>query len=72
MTKHHFWVGIEHNTGKYKAFRYVKTPTRANCGDLFVAVIGPFRTKRAALWAEAYGRNNPHFQHVEDAERLSK
>ena len=34
--------------------------------------IGPFRTKRAAKWAEEYGQSNPHFQHVNDAERLSK
>lgn len=41
-----------------------------NTGAL--AMIGPFRTRRAALWAEKYGRSNPHFQHVNDAERLSK
>jgi hypothetical protein len=40
--------------------------------SFYAAVIGPFRTKRAALWAEKYGSMNPHFQHVEDAERISK
>ena len=34
--------------------------------------IGPFKTKRAAVWAATWGYMNPHFQHVDDAERLSK
>jgi hypothetical protein len=35
------------------------------------AVIGAFKTKRAALWVEKHGKNNPHFQTVKDAERLA-
>jgi hypothetical protein len=72
MMRHHFYIGIDRLTHKFKAFRYIKTPTEANCGDLFAAVIGPFKTKRAALWAEQYGQNNPHFRHVDDAERLCR
>jgi hypothetical protein len=45
-------------------------PLESNCP--FKYAIGPFVTKRAALWAEKYGLNNPHFQHVRDAERLSR
>lgn len=36
------------------------------------AVTGPFKTKRAALWVERYGANNPHYSHVNDAERIAK
>jgi hypothetical protein len=48
------------------------TPTESMYGAEYFAFTGPFRTKRAALWALKYGENNPHFQHVNDAERLSK
>jgi hypothetical protein len=36
------------------------------------AVIGPFRTKRAARWAVGNAGINPHFQTVADAERITK
>jgi hypothetical protein len=72
MATYRFFVGIDRLTGDYKAFRFHKPPTQANCGDLFAAVIGPFNTRRAAEWAAKYGRGNPHFQHVRDAERLCK
>jgi len=48
------------------------TPTQESHGEKYVYVIGPFTTTRAAKWAEKYGWNNPHFQHVSDAERLSR
>lgn len=63
---------VGHCTGKLKAFSAINLPTEATHGDLYKAVIGPFKTKRAALWTEQYGQNNPHFQHVNDAERLSQ
>ncbi len=72
-----WYIGIDNRSehpgqlGSYSAFKYPHTPTR-NETPWFGAVIGPFRTKRAALWAEKYGRSNPHFQHVDDAERLAK
>jgi len=50
----------------------MEEPTFKNAGYRYAAVIGPFKTKRAALWTEKYGHNNPHFQHVQDAERLSR
>jgi len=56
----------------YEAFHDSKKPDHKATGWKYAAVIGPFETMRAALWAEKYGRNNPHFQHVRDAERISK
>ena len=65
-----WYVGCYH--GEREAFRYATNPTGESHGDLYGAVIGPFKTKRAALWAAKYGRGNPHFRHVDDAERLSR
>ena len=67
--KMNWYVGLAATTYALIAFRASATPTETSG---YLAVIGPFRTKRAALWAEKYGSNNPHFQHVNDAERLSK
>jgi len=64
-----WYVGIAATTRAYIAFRASDTPTEASG---YLAVIGPFKTKRGALWAEKYGRSNPHFQHVDDAERYAK
>lgn len=47
----------------YRAFLADHEPTCATYGDQVHAVIGPFRTERAAKWAEKYGASNPHFRH---------
>ena len=41
-------------------------------GVSFRYVIGPFRTLAAAKLMRDYGSNNPHLQHVDDAERAVK
>lgn len=65
------YVGIT-RTGQYVAFRTIDNPpTPQSTTFSYIAVIGPFKTRRAALWAERYGRGNPHFQTVADAERLA-
>lgn len=38
----------------------------------YTAVIGPFKTRGGAEVMARYGRGNPHLQHVNDAERMSK
>lgn len=55
-----------------EVFRFAGTPTVESHGDRFNAVIGPFRTKRAAIFMRDYGQNNPHIQCVADAERIAK
>ena len=67
-----YYIGIERLTGDYVGFGATEEPTAEEYGPLYTAVIGPFVTRRAQLWAVKYGKNNPHFQHVNDAERLSK
>ena len=65
-----WYVGI---TGReHVAFSSAQLPTEATHSHMYGAVIGPFQTKRAAVWAQNYGRCNPHFRHVADAERLSR
>ena len=64
---------VGHKKGmKLEAFRSASVPTLESHGSLYVAVVGPFRTSRAAHWAEKYGANNPHLRCVADAEKLSK
>jgi hypothetical protein len=63
---------IGHRLGNFKPFDAPSTPTFASHGDQYGAVIGPFKTRRAQKWAAQYGQGNPHFQTVDDAERLSK
>ena len=58
--------------GRFEAFTARRTPTQTSHGHIYAAVVGPFKTKRAALWARTYGWLNPHFTHVRDAERLSQ
>jgi hypothetical protein len=49
-----------------------ESPDQVGRDNQAIAMIGPFRTYRAALWTERFGWNNPHFCHVSDAERLAK
>jgi hypothetical protein len=72
MTTKYWYVGIVKNTNKYTAFWSDTEPSYDYFGAVYFAVIGPFKTKRAAKWAEKYGLNNPHFQTVNDAEQISK
>ena len=65
-----WYIGM--TPGKFKSFQSDTTPTESTHGIRYLAAIGPFRTKRAALWAEQYGYNNPHFRHVNDAEHIAR
>ena len=65
-----WYVGVRGNTST--AFPSPSTPTINSHGQQYAAVIGPFLTRRGALWAEKYGRGNPHCQHVNDAEYFAK
>ena len=58
---------IGYKTGQMTVISAETTPTK-NSHPQFNAVIGPFRTMRAAQ----YMKNNPQCQSVADAERLSK
>jgi hypothetical protein len=64
------YVGImPDNT--YVTFRYHRDPVKSD-NLPYAAVIGPFRTMRAAKFMAQYGRGNPHLLCVSDAERISR
>lgn len=64
-----WYVGHSRNQRTVFPYNHIPTPTSH---PQFTAVVGPFRTKRGCLWAAQQGWNNPHYQHVNDAEKLSK
>ena len=65
--------GVALNTGKqvYQSFRCLIPPDEKSHGNLFAAVIGPFRTKRGADFMAKHGQGNPHLRCVADAERIA-
>lgn len=65
------YVGIAKD--KREVFLSATEPSQESHGHLYGAVVGAFRTRRAAQYMADYGsHNNPHLQSVADAERLSK
>lgn len=64
-----WYVGTRHG-GQRAAFKAAATPTPATHGADFAAVLGPFRTLRAAMLA-ALTHPNPHIATVADAERIA-
>ena len=66
------YVGVGSSDGAYVFFKAKHMPTRETHGQDFTAVIGPFRSTRGAMWAARYGKGNPHFRSLRDAEALAK
>jgi len=64
------YVGCK--AGKWVVFKSFVKPTEKTHGNLYNAVIGPFRTVRGANFMRDYGQGNPHCVTVSDAERLAK
>jgi len=60
------------NQGAYEAFKAAAMPTEDTHGKQYRYVIGPLRTKQGAQFMAQCGHNNPHCQHVEDAEQLAQ
>ena len=68
-----WYVGVPAKAREgYRAFQCAYVPSQRKQGRIFAYVIGPFRSKRGALWAEKFGFGNPAFYGVEAAERISK
>lgn len=65
------YVGMIRGTLDREVFKSAQAPTQETHGDRYLAVIGPFRTMRAARFL-ATQYNNPHVQCVADAERIAK
>ncbi len=66
-----FYVGTKLD-GIYETFKSQNEPTQESHGKQYLAVIGPFITKRGADFMAKHGKGNPHLQHVDDAERIAK
>ena len=67
-----WYVGI-HRLKPHNRFTFTTaTPPTPEDYPHFTAVIGPFVTKRGAIFMRDYGQGNPHCQHVADAEKLAK
>lgn len=62
------YVGCK--AGTREVFLSANEPTQESHGKRFAAVIGPFRTLRAAEFMRDNGAGNPHCQTVADAERI--
>ncbi len=50
-------------------FKAASDPTFATHGKQYSCVVGPFRTKRGAIFMQIYGRANPHCRTVDEAEQ---
>ncbi len=66
-----FYVGRKPNQIGKDVFKSDVTPTKQMYPQ-YVSVVGPFRTKRAAIMLAVFGQGNPHMQTVSDAERIAK
>jgi hypothetical protein len=64
------YVGLNSAAGVREVFKADETPTEAKTPQ-YKAVIGPFRTMRAARFMAEHGANNPHLVTVADAERIA-
>lgn len=58
--------------GDLVQFRSSTIPTKESHGHLYTAVIGPFKSRVGASYFARHGRNNPHIQTADDAERLAR
>ena len=67
-----YYVGSNQAAGIRQVFKADQTPTVETHGHIYKSVVGPFRTKRGAMFHAAVGANNPHVQHVNDDERIAK
>lgn len=64
------YVGV-YASGFRTVFDYDHEPNESDRLP-YLYVIGPFETANGAEYMARYGRNNPHCQHVANAERLAK
>ncbi len=65
------WYIGKNRYERFEAFQAKVQPTFESHGRAYLYVVGPFDTHGGALWAEKHGVGNPHFYHVDDAERMA-
>jgi len=69
MAKEKIFVGINKDLGRNLIVSQT-TPNRHSHPE-YIYAIGPFKTKRGAMFMQKYGQQNPHCRCVSDAEKLS-
>lgn len=69
MSRARPYVGVIGN--ERHLLRATVRPTPETHGARFGAIIGPFRTVRAARYMAAFGSGNPHLRTVANAERIA-
>jgi len=67
-----WYVGCDVRSRKFVAFPSQIVPTEETHGHWLAYAIGPFRTKRGALFMAEHGEGNPHCVTVTQAEKLAK
>lgn len=72
MKRKQWYIGLANGGRIRKTFTSDVTPTQATHGAEYAAVVGPFRTKRGAMFHAAVGAANPHVRNVADAERIAR
>jgi hypothetical protein len=70
VSRQRIYVGLR--AGVREVFTALSSPTEQTHGRLYGAVVGPFRTRRAAELVRDTGAFNPHVQTVADAERSAR
>lgn len=70
MPKMKYYLGLAGFGTLREVFRSSVTPTLESTGGKYIAVIGPFRTKRGAIFMRDHP--GPCVVTVQDAERLAK
>lgn len=72
MKKLKWYVGwVKGHPGALSPFQSAKTPTQKDWPN-FSRGMGPFKTRRAAIWMATYGFANPHATSIKAVERLAK
>jgi hypothetical protein len=68
---HKWYLGLRAGAPR-TIFQAERDPTHDTHGTVYDAVIGPFVTKRGAIFMRDYGAGNPHCRCVAEAERLAR
>jgi len=63
------YVGCKES--KREVFTSKTVPTEKSHGIKYAAVVGPFHTRRGAIFMRDHGADNPHVLCVQDAERIA-
>lgn len=73
MSKKQYYIGVANNQREIILILWMETQ-RERKGQVskYHYTIGPFYTKRGAVFMRDHGQNNPHCQTVQDAERLGR